>query len=489
MRRAWLFPAALALLSTACMVGPRYQRPAAPVPQDYKEQPPANFREAQGWRQAQPNDGQLKGKWWEIYNDPILNALEERVSINNQNVLLAEAQYREARDAVRIARSALYPTVTTGPSITESRPAVVTTSASTTTSALRTTDIFPAGVSYNVDLWGSIRHNVALAAYDAQASAATLENIRLLYQTDVALDYFQLHGLDGDIALLTRTVASYQDYLTLTRNRFAGGVASDLDVAQAESQLYSAQTTLTDFGVARAQFEHAIAVLTGQTPENLTLGPLILTTPPPPIPIELPSMLLERRPDIAAQERFMAAANEQVGIATAAFYPALNLAATAGFQNTRFTTWIGWPSRFFSIGPALAQTIYDGGRRRAQLAQTRATFDATVAAYRQTVLTAFQQVDDQLSTLRILSDEFVTVNDSARAAERALNLSTLQYKAGTTSYLTVITAQATALAAERTEIDLLTRRLTASVNLIQALGGGWDATQLPSPKDVQAGTK
>jgi len=478
------------------MVGPKYSRPSAPVPPAFKEQPPPDFKEAQakGWKPGQPADDRLKGKWWEVYQDPTLNALEGAVTIDNQNVLAAEAQYREARDAVRVARAALFPTVTTAPSITESQSPRGFTSAgglggASNTNNLRTVYNFPFDVNYTVDLWGSIRRSVAAAVAQAQVSAATMENIRLLYQSDLALDYFQLHGLDGDIDLLTRTVASYQDYLQLTRRRFAGGVASDLDVAQAEAQLYAAQTTLTDFGVARAQFEHAIAVLTGRPPAAVTIASKVLTTPPPPVPIAVPSELLERRPDIAINERDMAAANEQIGIAKAAFYPTLSLSGAAGFQSSRITTWISWPSRFFSVGPTLAETIFDAGRRRAVLAQTVAAFDATVAAYRQTVLTAFQQVEDQLSTLRILAEESSTVEDSVKSAERALALSSAQYRAGTTSYLTVITAQATALTAERTQVDLLTRRLTASVQLIQALGGGWDSSQLPTAKDVVSGTK
>jgi NodT family efflux transporter outer membrane factor (OMF) lipoprotein len=481
------------------MVGPNYKRASAPVPPAFKEQPPPGFKEAQaqGWKPGQPADDLLKGKWWEIYKDPDLNALEGAVTINNQNVLVAEAQYREARDAVRIARAALFPTVSVGPSITASRTpggfnAGGTLSASTTStssSAVRVAYDFPADINYTVDLWGAVRRSIAAAAAQAQVSAANLENMRLLYQTDLAVDYFEFHGLDGDIELLKRTVASYQDYLQLTRNRFAGGVASDLDVAQAEAQLYAAQTTLVDFGVARAQFEHAIAVLTGRPPAEVTLPAKILTMPPPPVPIAVPSELLERRPDIAINERQMAAANEQIGIAKAAFYPTLSLSGSAGFQSSRFTTWISWPSRFFSVGPTLAETVFDAGRRRAVVAQTVAAYDATIATYRQTVLTAFQQVEDQLAALRVLADEAATVEDSVKSADRALTLSTAQYRAGTTSYLTVITAQATALAAERTQVDLLTRRLTASVQLIQALGGGWDTSQLPTAKDVVAGTK
>jgi NodT family efflux transporter outer membrane factor (OMF) lipoprotein len=486
----------LCLALSSCTVGPNYHRPSAPVPPAFKEQPPAGYKEAQGagWRPGQPADDRLKGKWWEIYNDPDLNALEEAVTVNNQNVVQAEALYREARAAVRVARSALFPTVTTAPSVTQSMGGGVGGAGGAGSAAIpggsswRTFYSFPFDVSYTVDLWGAVRRNVTAFSAQAQVSAATLENLRLLYQTDLAVDYFSLHGLDGDIALLTRTVASYQDYLQLTRTRFAGGVASDLDVAQAEAQLYSAQTELTDFGVARHEFEHAIAVLSGRPPAALEIASRVLTTPPPPVPIAVPSELLERRPDIAINERQMAAANEQIGIAKAAFYPTLSLSSAAGFQSSRFTTWISWPSRFFSVGPVLAETLFDAGRRRAIVAETAAAYDATVAAYRQTVLTAFQQVEDQLSTLRILSTENDTVEESVKSAERALTLSTAQYRAGTTSYLTVITAQATALAAERTQVDLLTRRLTASVQLIQALGGGWDASQLPSMKDVQTGS-
>jgi NodT family efflux transporter outer membrane factor (OMF) lipoprotein len=478
------------------MVGPNYKRPSATVPPAFKEQPPPDFKEAQalGWKPGQPADDRIKGKWWEMYNDPDLNALEETVALNNQNVLQAAAQYREARDAVRAARAALFPTVTVGPAVTETRAGGGFTSAgglgaSAGAGSLRTAYNFPIDISYTVDLWGAVRRNIAAVAAEAQLSDANLENLKLLYQSDLAVDYFELHGLDGDIDLLNRTVASYQDYLQLTRNRFAGGVASDLDVAQAEAQLFAAQTTLTDFGVARHNFEHAIAVLTGRPPAAVNVAGKVLTAPPPPVPIAVPSELLERRPDIAINERQMAAANEQIGIAKAAFYPNLTLSAAAGFQSSRLTTWISWPSRFFSAGPTVTETVFDAGRRRAVLAETVAAFDATVAAYRQTVLTAFQQVEDELATLRTLANESLSVEQSVKSAERALTLSTAQYRAGTTSYLTVISSQATALEAERTQVDLLTRRLTASVLLIQALGGGWDSSQLPTPKDVQSGTQ
>lgn len=486
--RDTVLPACAAALAafclSACMVGPNYKRPAAPVPPAFKEQAPPDFKEANGWKPAQPGDDQLKGKWWEIYNDPALNALEEQVNISNQNLAQAEAVYREARAAVRISRAALSPTVSSAPAATESRAGGSSGPAST--SGLRSTFNFPVNISWEPDLWGSIRRGVTAASATAQSSVALLENSRLLFQSELAQDYFTLHGLDGEADLLQRTLVDYEQYLTLTQNRKAGGIASDLDVAQAEAQLYATRAALEDLAIQRAQLEHAIAVLIGKPPSELTIPPLTLKTPPPPVPIAVPSVLLERRPDIASNERQMAAANEQIGIAKAAFYPSLSLSAALGLANNRITTWISWPARFFSIGPTLSETIFDAGRRRAVVAQTEATFDATIAAYRQTVLTAFQQVEDNLAALRVLAEESQTVNQSVASAERALTLSEAQYKYGTTSYLTVITAQATALNAERTAIELLTRRLTASVLLVQALGGGWDSSQLPTQKDVAA---
>jgi NodT family efflux transporter outer membrane factor (OMF) lipoprotein len=479
-----LLPAIAALFLSACMVGPNYKRPAAPTTPAFKEQPPPDFKEANGWKPAQPNDSMLKGKWWEIYNDPALNALEEQVSLSNQNLAQAEATYREARAAVLISRAALFPTVTVGPSITDSRAGGNTGASSL--SGVRSAFSLPLDASWTPDLWGSIRRGVTSAAATAQSSVAQLENSRLLFQSELAQDYFQMHGLDGDADLLQRTLVSYQDYLTLTQNRKAGGIASDLDVAQAEAQLYATRTALQDLGVERAQLEHAVAVLIGKPPADLSITTLVLKNPPPPIPIGLPSALLERRPDIAVNERQMAAANEQIGIAKAAYYPSLTLGTSLGLENTRITTWFSWPARFFSIGPTLSETIFDAGRRRAVVVQTEAAFDATIAAYRQTVLTAFQQVEDNLAALRVLAEESITADQSVTSAERALTVSEAQYKAGTTSYLTVITAQATALAAERTAVDLLTRRLTASVLLVQALGGGWDSSQLPTQKDVAA---
>lgn len=473
------------LLLGGCAVGPNYRRPPAPVPQTFKEAPP------QGWKQAQPNEAMTRGKWWEIYNDPALNGLEEQVSISNQNVLVAMAQYREARDAVRIARSGLFPLITTSPAITETRqsPNISTGTAVNFIAGTRTEYNLPVDVSYQADVWGNIRRSVRGSSSTAQASAADLENARLTFQSQLAEFYFELHGLDGDVDLLERTVVIYQQYLKLTQDRFELGVASGADVALAETQLYTTQSQLIDLGVQRAQFEHAIAILIGKPPSELTIPRMALKTPPPPIPVGVPSALLERRPDIASSERLVAAANEQIGIAMAAYYPSVLLSASAGFQSSSITNWLTWPSRFWSVGPQLAQTLFAGGRLRAQVDQQRAGYDVTVGSYRQTVLTAFQQVEDELAALRILEQEAASDDRTVKAAENSLAISTEQYKAGIATYLQVITAQSAALTAERTAVDTLTRRLTSSVLLIEALGGGWDASQLPTYPQIIATSK
>ena len=467
--------AALAILTAGCLKVPDYQRPAAPAPLSYKEDPP------EGWKEAQPSDGALRGKWWEIFGDPALNALEEQVSISNQNVLQAEAQFREAKAAVRVARSALFPLVSGSPSVTGSQAS--SRLLSPPSSPVGTYAI-PVSASYTADVWGSIHRGIAASANTAQATAALLENARLLYQSELAVDYFQLHGLDGDAALLQQTAQSYQEYLSLTRVRYAGGVASDSDVAQAETQLYTTQAQLTDVQVQRSQAEHAMAILIGKPPADLSIPHTPIQSAPPPIPVGLPSALLERRPDIAEAERQAAAANQQIGIAKAAFYPALTFAAAAGLQSTSFINWITWPSRFWTIGPQLAQILFDAGKRNAQLDQAQAGYDATAAAYRQTVLTAFQQVEDNLATLRVLADEAAVLAQAVKSAQRSVKVSTAQYKAGIASYLQVITVQSIALQDERTAIDVQTRRMTASVLLIEALGGGWDVSKLPTPEAV-----
>jgi NodT family efflux transporter outer membrane factor (OMF) lipoprotein len=478
LQRNFLLPSltVAALLCGACLKLPPYQKPTAAVPAAFKEEPP------EGWKNAQPADGTLRGKWWEVFNDPALNALEEQVNVSNQNLLAAEAQFRVAKAAVRVARAALSPTVTSSPSVigSDSSSRVGRTGS---TGAIGTYTL-PVDATYTADVWGSIHRAVASSAALAQASDAQLENARLLYQTELATDYFQLHGLDGDTQLLAQTVGSYKDFLTLTQNRFEGGVASDSDVAQAETQLYTTQAELTDLGVERAQFEHALAILIGKAPAELTIPRMSLTAAPPPIPVAVPSALLERRPDIAESERQVASANEQIGIAKAAFYPALTLAVSGGLQSTSFINWITWPSRFWSIGPQLAQTLFDAGKRRAQVQSAEAQYDATAANYRQTVLTAFQQVEDNLAALRILESEAAILDQAVKSAQRSLLVSTEQYKGGTVNYLQVITTQTIAVQDEKSAVDLLTRRMTATVQLIQALGGGWDVSKLPTTQDV-----
>jgi NodT family efflux transporter outer membrane factor (OMF) lipoprotein len=468
----------LVLISAGCAVGPTYKQPSIDAPAAFKEQSSVDIKaaEAAGWKLSQPSDAYAKGRWWELYNDAALNALEEQVNVSNQNVLQAEALYRQAKAAVGVARAQLSPTVTTAPAISANGGATVTGNSSGAAST--TTFTLPFNVSWEPDLWGRIRRGVTASAATAESMAANAASARLLFQAELAQDYFGLHGLDAEMALLARTAASYTEYLTLTQNRFSAGIASDLDVAQAETQLYGVQAQLMDLGVQRAAFEHAIAILIGKAPADLTIPSATLNVSPPPVPLGVPSELLERRPDIASAERQVAAANEQIGIAMAAFYPNLSLTGSAGLAGSSLATWFTWPSRFWSVGPQLAATLFDAGRRRGIVAEQRAAYDATVAAYRQTVLTAMQQVEDNLAALRILSEEADKVQQTVQAATRALDISAAQYRAGTASYLTVITSQATLLTANLTAVTLLTRRLTASVLLVEALGGGWHASMI-----------
>jgi NodT family efflux transporter outer membrane factor (OMF) lipoprotein len=353
-------------------------------------------------------------------------------------------------------------------------------------SATTSTFSLPFSASWEPDLWGRVRLSVENATASAQASAADLENVRLSMQSTLAVDYFNLLGLDMQTALLKDTLDAYDKALQLTINRFNGGVASKADVAQARTQLETTRAEMTDLGVSRAQFEHAIAVLTGQPPASLTLAPGKIDGPPPPIPAGLPSQLLERRPDIAAAERQMAAANAEIGLARAAYYPTLTLSASAGLQAGNIASFFSWPARFWSVGPSLSQTLFDFGRRRAQLQQSEAAYDATVAGYRQTTLSGFQEVEDNLAALRILAQEADQLDVAVKAAEESLRLEIDRYKGGTDSYLNVITTQTIALGDERSAVQLLSRRMVAAVQLISALGGGWNASTLPGPADLKS---
>ncbi len=434
-------------------------------------------------------DDVIKGKWWEIYNDPNLNALEEQVNISNQNVLAAEAQFRQAQAAIRVSRSALFPAVAVSPSINASKGSqnlgLGQVSGAATVSGggaggIRTDYFLPFQISWTPDLWGSIRRGVTASVATAQASAAQLENARLSFQSQLAQDYFSLRGLDATEQLLRRIVASFQEIYDLTRIRYDAGVASEGDVALAETQLNQAKASLVDVGVNRAAMEHAIAILIGKPPADYSAAPSPLTGAPPPIPVALPSELLERRPDVAAAERQMAALNEQIGINQAAYYPTVTLSATAGLESSSISNWFTWPSRFWSLGPRATELLYDAGRRGALVGEAQAAYDASVATYRQTVLTAFQQVEDNLAALRVLEQETTLQDQAVRSAENSLRVTTEQYRTGVANYLQVLTAQNSVLNTQSAAISILTRRMNASVLLIEALGGGWNASQLPT---------
>jgi NodT family efflux transporter outer membrane factor (OMF) lipoprotein len=471
-------PVALTLLMAACTVGPKYHRPPTAAPPEYKE--------TGQWKAAQPSDQIAKGKWWEIYQDPQLNALEEQISVSNQTLKASQAQYAQARALVRFNRSNLFPTVTANPSVnrnhlSQHRP-LGATLAGTTYNDI----ILPMDVSYEPDLWGRIRRTVEQSRENAQASAADLENVSLSLHAELAIDYFLMHSLDAEEELLQSTVAAYERALQLTDNRYKGGVASQVDVAQAKTQLETTRALLIDDQLSRAQFEHAIAVLVGKPPATFSLKPSPLNAPPPVIPPGLPSELLERRPDIAAFERQMAAANAGIGIAKAAYYPILNLGASGGFESATAGLLLNGASGFWSLGGSALQTVFDAGRRRAVTQQAQATYDQTVANYRQTVLNGFQEVEDNLAAQRILANEAETQQAAVAAADQSLALSLNRYRGGVTTYLEVITAQSIALSDERTGVQILGRRMAASVQLIKALGGGWDTKVLPSVQAVSA---
>jgi NodT family efflux transporter outer membrane factor (OMF) lipoprotein len=425
----------------------------------------------------------LRKKWWETYDDVKLNELEDQVEPSNQTVKIAEANFRQARTAIRFNRSAEAPTIGTSPSIASIRasanqPYFPTNLANNGTGEFT----LPFDLSYEVDLWGRIRRSVTAAREGAQASAADLATVLLSIHAEVAIDYFEVRSADAQEKLLNDTVSAYQEALELTQNRFQGGAAPKSDVAQAQTQLDAARVLATDIKVQRAQYEHALAVLIGKPPAAFGLPPVPLNVQPPQlpsVPVALPAQLLERRPDIAAAERRMAASNEQIGIAQTAYYPTLNLAAIAGLEGSSLLNWFNWPSRFWAVGPGLSETLFDGGRRRATTESARAGYDASVANYRQTVLTSFQQVEDNLVVLRELSTESAQQREATVSAEESLRLFQNRYAGGVDTYLQVVTSQTTALANERNDIDLMRRRLEANVLLIKAIGGGWDISTLP----------
>ena len=470
-------------LFKSCDKAPKYAQPSVATPAAYKEIPPDFFKETKDWKFAKPADAVIRGKWWEMFNDTQLNGLEEQLNSANQNIALADANFRAARAIVKESRSQYFPTVTTSPSIIASRQSSATRS-NFSAGRVNVNYTLPFDATWEPDFWGRIRNTVVASASEAQASAADLQNVRLSVEAELAFDYYQLRALDAEKRLLDTTIQAYQEQLELTRVRFQTGIVSDEDVAQAETQLNTTQAQATDLGIARAQFEHAIAVLTGQPASTFALPNAPLAAQPPAVPVGLPSQLLERRPDIAAAERRVAEANAEIGVTKAAFYPSLTLGATGGFESTSIASWFTWPARFFSLGPTLTQTLFDKGRRKAATEVAFAQYDATVASYRQTVLTSFQEVEDNLAALRILSRELEEQNDAVASAQRALSVSTERYKSGIDSYLNVITAQTALLNNQRTAVNLQMQEMTASVELVKALGGGWNAAELPTRKQL-----
>jgi NodT family efflux transporter outer membrane factor (OMF) lipoprotein len=456
-----------------CSVGPKYTKPVTEIPPSYKG--------AGNWKVAEPSDEARKGNWWEIFHDPQLNALEEKLTVSNQSLRAAQDRFLEARAALRISRSYRYPTVSVGPTITQERESLNRTLASPT-APVNYSDFYVSGGdnSYEVDVWGRVRHVIESSRAQAQASAADLESVRLSLHAELALDYFMLRGLDVQKQLFDSNVEAFQKALDLTQTRFQGGVASAEDVELAKTQLEQTRAQDIDITSARDQYEHAIAVLTGQPASSFSLSSSPMPAVPPVPPPGLPSQLLERRPDIAEAERQVASANAQIGIARAAYFPLITLGLEGGFESGAFTSWLAGPSALWAVSGSALQTVFDAGRRRAVSDQAKATYDEMVADYQQTVLTSFQQVEDSLSDLHVLEDEARTQNDAVAAANRALEQATNRYKGGLDTYLTVITAQSAALANQRTAVSLLTRRMTSTVLLVKALGGGWDVSKLPT---------
>ncbi len=488
-RRQWLGTSALAAAAflAGCNIGPKYARPPVDTPPAYKELNVPDSSAAQGWKLAHPSDATLHGNWWEIFNEPELNNLEAEVNASNQTIAQAMANVDQARALVKEARAQLFPTVSGGVGMSRIRNPLAGVSAAGTGNVPSFNEYtLPFDASWVPDLWGRVRNQVAANIANAQISASDLENVRLTAQAELAVDYFDLRGQDAIAELLKSTVIAYQQSLDLTKALYETGIDSDESVAQAETQLEVTEAQETNLGILRAQLEHAIATLTGKPASNFSVAPLPLNSNPPAIPVGVPSQLLERRPDVSAAERSMAQANAQIGVARAAYFPTVTLSATVGFESTHFSDWLTWPFRFWTFGPSASETIFDAGLRKATVQQFRATYDANLASYRQTVLTAFQQVEDDLSTLRILAVQIQQQDTAVQSANRNLGLATDRYRLGIDPYLNVITAQTTLLTNQQTDLNLRIQQMTASVQLIEALGGGWDTSQLPSASKLVA---
>ena len=486
---------------SGCVVGPKYHPPAPQVDAPaYKESPTQPGNQAkdnnnnnEAWKVAAPSDAMLRGKWWQIFNDPELNALEEQLNVDNQNIKESFENFMAARAVVREARSQYFPTLSVGPAIGRSQNSANlnsnttgTTTTTTTTTTPRQTASFslPLEASWEPDLWGKIRNTVRQAQYAAQVSAADLENERLTEQAALAEYFFEIRGQDKLQEIFNQTVAADQKALELTQSRYELGIDDQISVVQAQTTLQSAQAGATNVAIARAQYEHAIAMLVGKLASNFSVPVKPMTATAPPIPIGVPSQLLERRPDIAAAERTMAEANATIGIAYAAYYPSLTLSASGGFESSTFTKWFSWPSRFWSVGATFSETLFDAGLRRATVQQYIATYNADLAAYRQTVLAAFQQTEDALAEVRILANEVAQEQQAVDSAANYLKLAQARYDTGIDPYLNVLIAQTTLLSNQQTLNALQVQEMTSAVSLVEALGGGWDRSQLPTPSEI-----
>ena len=465
------------VLFAGCSFAPKYAKPAVQTPAAYKELAPDQFKETDGWKAAEPKDGMICGQWWEMFHEPELNALEGQVAISNQNVAVAIANFLAARAVVKQIRSQYFPVVSASPSVTRARQSSVQTQSSSSPTPVTSTEYsLPLDASWELDFWGRIRNSVKASSLEAQATLADLENVRLTVQAEVAVDYFQVRVLDAQKELLDAAVLAYQESLKLTQVQDDTGMASGQDVAQAETQLDITRAQATDLGIQRAQLEHAIATLLGKPASSFSIATNSLAAKPVAIPFGVPSQLLERRPDIAAAERRVAEANAQIGVARAAYYPTITLSGSVGFQSSSLGNLMSAQGLVWSVGSTLAQTVFDAGKRKAVTEQARAIYQGTVANYRQTVLSAFQEVEDNLSTLRILSQELQQQNDAVKSSQGYLTLANARYKSGIEVYLDVITAQTALLSNQRTAMNLRMQQMTASVQLIKALGGGWDVS-------------
>ena len=489
-----LWPAlGLVLTISGCTVGPKYHPASAPPPAPSYKESPAHFKEAEGWKVAQPNEGMLRGKWWEIFKDPELNALEEQLNISNQNIKQAYENFMVARALIREARAQYFPTATTSPAYSRSASSGTlsgagaargATGVATFTGQISTLYSLPVDITWAPDLWGKVRNTVHEFQYGAQLSAADLENERLIEQASLAQIFFEIRGQDELQRVLNVTVEADKKSLELTRARYETGIDNLISVVQAQTTLENVQAQAINVGIARAQFEHAIATLIGKPSSSFSIPVKPMTTAPPPIPIGVPSQLLERRPDIAAAERAMAEANAQIGVATAAFYPTLTLSAAGGFESSTLDRLFSWSSRIWAIGGTLSETLFDAGLRRATVNQFIATYNAAVAGYRQTVLTAFQQVEDSLAAVRIQSQQIISQQQAVNSAETALKLELGRYETGIDPYIDVVIAQTTLLTNQQTLVTSQVSEMVAAVQLITALGGGWDRAQLPTPEEV-----